>query len=124
MFTEAPKTIAITLGTDALFAYGRSDVASILPFGREQLDRLAERLGTRYADFQHSQIDIIGYTDPVGSVAANQRLSEARAQTVKNYLVQAGVTAEKIKARDVGLVSWSTARVRASSLRSAWHVTR
>jgi OmpA-OmpF porin, OOP family len=100
--SPAPKTIAITLGTDALFAYGRSDVASILPFGREQLQRLAERLGTRYADFQHSQIDVIGYTDPVGSVTANQRLSEARAQTVKNYLVHAGVTAEKIKSEGRG----------------------
>jgi OOP family OmpA-OmpF porin len=112
--SPAPKTIAVTLGTDALFAYGRSDVASILPFGREQLQRLAERLGTRYADFQHSQIDIIGYTDPVGSVTANQRLSEARAQTVKNYLVQAGVTAEKIKSEGRGfseLVDGTCSRV-------------
>lgn len=112
--SPAPKSVAITLGTDALFAYGRSDAASILPFGREQLERLAERLDTRYANLKHSQIAVIGYTDPIGSVAANQRLSEARAKTVKDFLVQAGVTADKIKSEGRGssqLVDDSCSRI-------------
>lgn len=112
--SPAPKTMAITLGTDALFAYGRSDLSAILPFGREQLDRLAERLTTRYADFEHSQIQVVGHADPVGSAASNQRLSEARANTVAAYLVRAGVSANKISSEGRGsseLVDRDCARV-------------
>ena len=100
--TPAPKAIAITIGTDALFVYGRSDFSAILPYGRQQLDHLAERLNTRYADFEQSQIQVIGYADPVGSVAGNQRLSEARAKTVADYLVRAGVNAAKIRSEGRG----------------------
>jgi OOP family OmpA-OmpF porin len=112
--SPAPKTVAITLGTDALFAYGRSDLSAILPYGREQLDRLAERLTTRYSDFEHSQIQVVGHADPVGSAASNQRLSEARATTVAAYLVRAGVSANKISSEGRGsreLVDRDCARV-------------
>jgi OOP family OmpA-OmpF porin len=100
--SPAPKAVAITLNTDALFAYGRSDLSAILPYGREQLEHLAERLRTRYADFEQSQIQVIGHADPVGSVTGNQRLSEARAKTVANYLVRAGVNAGKIRSEGRG----------------------
>lgn len=100
--SPAPKSIAITLGTDALFVYGRSDPDAILPYGREQLDRLADRLNTRYVDFQQSVIQIIGHADPVGSAASNQRLSEARAKTVEAYLVRAGVSADKVQSEGRG----------------------
>jgi OmpA-OmpF porin, OOP family len=97
-----PKTMAITLSTDALFAFGRADTESILPFGREQLDRLALRLNTRYADFEHSNIQVIGHADPIGNPTANQRLSEARANAVRDYLVSHGVQADKINSEGRG----------------------
>jgi OOP family OmpA-OmpF porin len=40
---------------------------------------------------------VIGYTDSTGSDAANQRMSEQRAQAVKDYLVQRhGIDARRI----------------------------
>jgi OOP family OmpA-OmpF porin len=100
--SPAPKSMAITLGTDALFAFGRSDLSAILPYGREQLDYLAQRLKTRYADFEQSQIQVIGHADPIGSAASNLRLSEARAKTVTHYLLRAGVNAQKITSEGRG----------------------
>lgn len=42
--------------------------------------------------------DIIGHTDSTGSVELNQQLSEARALTVMEYLVGAGVDAGRLQA--------------------------
>jgi outer membrane protein OmpA-like peptidoglycan-associated protein len=42
----------------------------------------------------HVQIE--GYTDSTGGVEYNQKLSESRAQSVHDYLVQSGLTAERI----------------------------
>ncbi|NUM75001.1 OmpA family protein, partial [candidate division KSB1 bacterium] len=43
------------------------------------------------------QVEISGHTDHVGSEAANQRLSLQRAQAVKNWLVQRGIAANRMK---------------------------
>ena len=43
-----------------------------------------------------SYIEIIGHTDDVGDDAYNQELSEQRAESVRNYLVSAGVDASKM----------------------------
>jgi len=47
-------------------------------------------------------IDVIGHTDSVGSDAYNQKLSEARAKTVGDYLVQQGVPAGKVMTKGMG----------------------
>jgi len=63
------------------------------------LDQFAQDLqGTTY-----HHIHVVGYTDRIGSDAYNQRLSEQRAQAVKDYLVQTrGMDASKIIADGKG----------------------
>lgn len=48
------------------------------------------------------RIEIAGYTDSVGSDAQNQKLSEARANSVRSYLVSRGVTASVLSATGYG----------------------
>ncbi|WP_022975785.1 OmpA family protein [Nevskia ramosa] len=48
------------------------------------------------------QIEIAGYTDSVGSDAQNLKLSEARAQSVRTYLVSRGVSASVLSAHGYG----------------------
>ena len=47
-------------------------------------------------------IEIAGHTDDVGDDAANQRLSQDRAEAVKKYLVSKGIAATRITARGYG----------------------
>jgi outer membrane protein OmpA-like peptidoglycan-associated protein len=48
------------------------------------------------------KISLVGYTDSIGSDAYNQKLSERRANSVKDYLVAHGADAAKIEASGRG----------------------
>ncbi|HDL18437.1 MAG TPA: OmpA family protein, partial [Bacteroidetes bacterium] len=54
--------------------------------------------------YDHSEvvIEIRGYTDNTGSAAINQKLSAKRAQSVKEYLTNKGISANKIVAYGYG----------------------
>lgn len=91
-----PKPQAITLGADAAFDIGKADLK---PEGRARLDDLAAKLSR----VSYDSITVTGHTDNVGSPAANQRLSERRAEAVKAYLASRGVDASKIKTNGQGL---------------------
>jgi len=42
------------------------------------------------------EVRLAGYTSAMGTEASNQSLSEARANTVRDYLVQKGIKPERI----------------------------
>lgn len=48
------------------------------------------------------QVELVGHTDPVGTAAYNQALSERRAQVAGEYLVEQGVSPDAVHARGVG----------------------
>lgn len=45
---------------------------------------------------------IVGYTDNVGKPANNQKLSEARAKSVQDYMVSKGIKADHISSKGMG----------------------
>jgi len=47
-------------------------------------------------------IEIAGHTDDVGDDESNMRLSQARAETVRNYLVGKGIAKERVTAKGYG----------------------
>lgn len=59
---------------------------------------------TTMAAYPDEQVTIVGYTDDQGSVEANDRLSSARAQNVKDYLVSQGVSGDRLDVRGLGEV--------------------
>jgi outer membrane protein OmpA-like peptidoglycan-associated protein len=80
--------LVMNLGSDHLkFAF---DKAELRAEDRELLSRIAGILMTSH-DYT---ISVNGHTDDVGSEAYNQKLSERRAQAVRDYLVEAGLPAE------------------------------
>ena len=94
-----PQTQRYTLDADALVAFDKSSADQMLPQGRAQLDNLAAHL-TRFDDLR--SVRITGHTDRLGSVAYNQALSERRAETVRQYLIERGVPAQVIVAQGMG----------------------
>ncbi|AHG62890.1 OmpA family protein [Advenella mimigardefordensis] len=87
-----------TLNADALFEFDRSSLSGMTA-GRQALTRLAESL----ASTQGIRLIVVtGHTDRLGSDAYNQRLSKARADTVRSYLIRNGVAADLIHSQGLG----------------------
>lgn len=89
----APETSRMNLSADAVFAFGKSDIASVSDEGHHQLDRLVRRL-QRIRDVR--AVHLVGYTDRIGGDAYNDALSRRRAEAVRDYLVAHGVSPEVI----------------------------
>jgi len=87
--------LLVTFAGDTLFDSGSS---SISPGAQQRLDQLAQTL-QRYLE---SDVIVRGYTDSTGSEASNLRLSEDRANNVRNYLVSRGVSPSRITAHGFG----------------------
>jgi outer membrane protein OmpA-like peptidoglycan-associated protein len=81
---ETARGLIVNL-SDVLFDTGS---ANLKPGAREKLARVSGIL----ASHPDLHIEIEGHTDSVGSEAYNQRLSEHRAESVRNYLVQQKVS--------------------------------
>jgi outer membrane protein OmpA-like peptidoglycan-associated protein len=81
--------------SDVLFDTGKY---SLLPGAREKLAKVAGIL----LSYPGLNIAVGGYTDNVGGDQLNQRLSEQRAGSVRDYLVQQGVSGNSITATGFG----------------------
>lgn len=68
--------------------------------GKQVLDK--HRQEARDLLSRATYIEVIGHTDSVGDDAYNQALSEQRATSVRNYLIEAGVDAGRIQAFGMG----------------------
>lgn len=88
--TSAKETI-ITLGGEVVFKTGKSDLR---PSAREKLNQVADVL----LENKGKSIQVVGHTDSQGKAAFNQKLSEDRANSVRTYLVERGVAADRITA--------------------------
>jgi outer membrane protein OmpA-like peptidoglycan-associated protein len=81
--------------SDVLFDTGKY---SLKPGAREKLAKVAGIL----LAYPGLDIQVGGYTDNVGSDGMNQTLSENRAGSVRNYLVEEGVAMNSVSAKGFG----------------------
>jgi outer membrane protein OmpA-like peptidoglycan-associated protein len=81
--------------SDVLFDTGKY---SLKPGAREKLAKVAGIL----LSYPGLNIEVGGYTDNVGGDAMNQTLSENRAGSVRDYLVEEGVAANSVSAKGFG----------------------
>ena len=87
----APASVkqAITIQAEALFDFDKS---VLKPEGKKSIDDAVAKM-------KSIDVEIViatGHTDSVGTDAYNQKLSERRANSVKEYMVSKGVPAAKI----------------------------
>jgi outer membrane protein OmpA-like peptidoglycan-associated protein len=88
--TVTDTSVLLVLG-DVNFGFGKSELR---PRARPLLDRTAQQLNA--PEMSNVPIAITGYTDSVGSDSYNLRLGQARAASVRDYLVRAGVDPNRI----------------------------
>ena len=74
-----------------LYFAGGADV--LTPESEAELATIKREIAGRPA----SEVMVIGHTDTVGGLEANDKLSRLRAQTVRDILIAAGVPGEKIE---------------------------
>jgi OOP family OmpA-OmpF porin len=85
----------VTLSSTELFGFD----SATLTMPQPKLDEIAAAL---QADPSITDVDITGYTDRLGSTKYNQKLSERRANAVREYLVGKGVDSSRLKAYGKG----------------------
>lgn len=96
---EEQRGTVITLPGGVLFPSGGKSLSGP---ARQSLDRVAQALTEQSAE---SRIVIEGHTDARGSDEKNQQLSQDRAESVRDYLVQKGVEAQRVSAVGKGETS-------------------
>ena len=90
-----PSTCNTPAMSDVLFDTGKY---SLKPGAREKLAKVAGIL----LAYPGLDIEVGGYTDNVGGDAMNQTLSENRARSVRDYLVEQGVATASVSAKGFG----------------------
>ncbi|MHC2599034.1 OOP family OmpA-OmpF porin [Kluyvera sp. 1366] len=97
---NASPVVDYTFSSDVLFNFARAGEADVKPAGRQAITALVGKL--KRAQQTQNRIEIIGYTDPIGSDSSNQQLGQQRADTVRQQLINQGISAANITARSMG----------------------
>ncbi len=88
------RGMVITLQGELLFKTGQWDLK---PAAMAKLDEIAQALKG-----SEQPIDVVGYTDNVGTRANNMDLSQKRAASVRDYLADKGIPRDLIRAEGRG----------------------
>ncbi|MDO5571181.1 MAG: OmpA family protein [Bacteroidales bacterium] len=114
------KAIKIVLGDAILFNTGSSTLS---PLAESALSRIAYNLSKN----PNTIMTIVGYTDNTGSYETNMRLSQQRADAVRNYLISQGISSSRLQAIGKGwndpIASNATPAGRAQNRRVEMYIT-
>lgn len=92
-----PKFETVTISAEKLFGF---DKAKLQEGSKPALDEVVAQLKA------HPEFELVlvtGHTDRIGSAAYNQKLSERRAQQVKDYIVSQGIDGSRLQAVGKGM---------------------
>lgn len=92
---RADNNIVLNMPDNITFDTAKSEI-------KPQAFGTLNNLGRTLAQFKETRIIVAGHTDNVGSNADNQRLSNRRAYSVRNYLIDQGVGAQRMQAIGYG----------------------
>jgi outer membrane protein OmpA-like peptidoglycan-associated protein len=95
---QEQNRMVVTLSGSVLF---KSASADLLDIAKDRLNSVAEALKS----YGEAAITVEGYTDSRGTDEANLRLSQQRADSVRNYLVSQGLSDATVKAVGKGEAS-------------------
>lgn len=93
------QAIKMTFDGGILFATGKSTLNAS---AKNSLTQFA----TSLINNPDTNVQIYGYTDNTGSYAANERVSNSRAEAVRTYLVNSGVAGTRITAQGIPMADY------------------
>lgn len=93
-----PITRSAEISADGMFGF---DSAELSAAGRTRIEQAVNGLRAQGIN-NVTGVKIVGHTDPLGAADYNQRLSEARANSVKSFLTTLGIPAGVISASGAG----------------------
>ncbi|MEG9487790.1 porin OmpA [Mannheimia indoligenes] len=96
---EAPEVVTknFAFSSDVLFAFGKSNLKPAAAAALDAAHTEISNLG-----LANPAVQVNGYTDRIGSDAANLKLSQRRAETVANYIVSKGTNPANVTAVGYG----------------------
>ncbi|MNJ93313.1 Outer membrane protein A precursor [compost metagenome] len=100
-----------TLSKQILFRVGSRDLSQS---DKQTLERIASELKAESGSYK--KLNIVGYADPQGDPDRNMKLSQDRANVVRDYLISRGVDANKLDAIAKGSTDTSTSGMSKSQL--------
>ena len=89
------NTLLIRFESDVLFAVNSADL-------NDRSRQTLSDAGGVLAQYPKTAVIVQGHTDSTGSEAHNQKLSEQRARSVRNFLQNQGVSEARLEARGYG----------------------
>jgi len=98
--TDESRFKRYELSSDVLFAsgaFGRKDISAA---GHKAVQDLINELRQDHAQVRHVQV--VGHTDPIGDEAYNQKLGQARADTLRDLLIAGGIPDSLISSASAG----------------------
>ena len=114
------EAIRVTFDNGILFGFNSSKLGTD---AKSSLDKFASSL----INNPQTDVQIYGHTDNVGTRAANEKVSNARANEVKNYLTNAGVPSSRMSSQglayDYPVASNDTEAGRAQNRRVEIYIT-
>lgn len=93
------QAIKVTFDGGILFPTGKYDLN---PSAQADLTKFAVNL----LNNPDTDVAITGYTDDTGSYAVNEKLSDQRANSVRNYLINCGVAPDRLTARGIPMADY------------------
>ena len=89
---QTPRGVQMPLPSTVLFQFGKADLNTVA--ADPYLDKIASLIKNKST----KPVAVEGHTDNVGTLPANQQISDARAKVVRDALQARGVPAERLKA--------------------------
>ena len=92
--TDSPRGLVVNMG-DVLFDTGKADL-------RQPAREALAKLSGIVLNYPTLHLTVEGHTDSTGTKEFNQKLSEQRANNVRDYLVSQGLSADSLTAQGFG----------------------
>jgi OOP family OmpA-OmpF porin len=96
------KKESLILIADGVFNFGRSEINVSNASARQSIDDLVSHIKQTYGNNKNVMVSVVGHTDPIGNAEANKRLSAARANAIRDYMVKGGLLSDQVSSEGVG----------------------